>query len=265
MTDIELLPTQEDLLCLVEGEPVLEIAMPQVFAQPQLVILQRGKLPHVEALVAKIYQSYIDNPNGSLGSDYQELINEFQPLFTWTTACWDYLLSTEGCRFVARNGGQKLGVRGDYRAVTYEDYSRLVHGVFRRCMLEFSQQSELPLFSQWLRLRLWPLILEAYRRLDQPSDPRQRLLSPYSYLRCVPYRFLNDFHEELARASLQRVPEPVRQIIVAYFFHFYTESASAEAVGCSLEECRERLRQGLITLLIHHRLVYCLLRQIERY
>ncbi|MBI3321225.1 MAG: hypothetical protein HYZ91_03030 [Candidatus Omnitrophica bacterium] len=249
----------------VQDEPALEIALPQVFAQPELTALQRGKLPHVEGLVAQIFRRYQANPTGPLGEEYQELVTEFQPLFAWTTACWDYLLSTEGCRFVPRRGEQRMGVRGDYRAVTDKDYSRMVHAVFRACVLEFAQRPEALSLSHWLREQVWPRMLDAYRKLDTPPDPRQRTLTPYSYLRCVPYQFLNDIHHELVYSTAQRLPLMAWRAIDAYFLHFYTEAASAETLGGSSEEFFAWLRQGLIKLLINDRLVYCLLRQIERY
>lgn len=249
----------------VQEEPALEIALPQVFVQPELAALQRGRLPNVEAAVAQIFRRCRANPEAPLGPEYQELVTEFQPLFTWTIACWDYLLSTEGCRFLPRHGELRAGARGDYRAVTDKDYSRMVHAIFRQCVLEFAQQPEALSLGQWLRERLWPRILEAYRRLENPPDPRQRILTPYSYLRCVPYQFLNDFHHELVYSTAKRLPPPEWAAIDAYFLHFYTEPASADAMGCSVEELLARLRQGLRTLLLNDRLVYCLLRQIERY
>ena len=126
MLTLDLEPAQDGRLVFVQDEPALEIALPQVFDQPSLATLQRGKLPNVEALVARLYRSMPSNPQGGLGPDYQELVAEFQPLFTWAIACWDYLLSTEGCRFVLRNGEQKNGARGDYRVITDKDYSRMV-------------------------------------------------------------------------------------------------------------------------------------------
>ncbi len=249
----------------VQDEPALEIAMPQVFVQPPLKVLQRGKLASVETLVAQLFRHHQTTPEAGLGPEYQELIAEFQPLFQWATACWDFLLSTEGCRFVPRHGEVKWGARGDYRAVTYHDYSRIVHGVFRGCVLEFARSPHVPSLSEWLRERLWPLIRQAYQRFDQPPDPRQRTLTPYSYLRCVPYEFLNEYHQDLVEATTQRLPVPERDAIDAYFLHFYTEAASAEKIGRSAEDLLLLLRQGLLKLLIRHRLVYCLLRQIERY
>jgi len=252
-------------LVFVQEEPALEIALPQVFDQPPLRSLQRGKLAHVEAMVAQIARRYHASPQAALGPEYQELVMEFQPLFTWAIACWDYLLSTEGCRFIPRNGARGYGVRGDYRVVTDKDYSRIVHGIFRHCVLEFAKEPLVPTLSQWLRERFWPLVLESYRRLENPPDARQRTLTPYSYLRCVPYQFLNDFHQDLVYTAAQRLPAMEHRAIDAYFFHFYTEAASADALGCTVEELQPLLRQGLTKLLVSDRLVYCLLRQIERY
>ena len=265
MIELDVESVQDQRTVFVQEEPALEIALPQVFDQPGLSLLQRGKVANVEALVAKVFQGVQANPKAGLGVDYQELVNEFQPLFTWAIACWDFLLSTEGCRFIPRNGDQKFGARGDYRAFTDKDFSRLIHGLFRTCVLEFTQHADAGSLSQWLRDRLWPTILEAYRRLEQPSDPRQRVLTPYSYLRCVPYQFLNDFHHDLVYTTAQRLPPPEWQAIDAYFLHFYTEAASAETLGSPLEEFLRVLRQGLVKLLVNDRLVYCLLRQIERY
>ncbi len=250
---------------LVQDEPALEIALPQVFDQPVLASLQRGKLPHVEALVAKIFRGYQANPTAGLGQEYQELVTEFQPLFAWAIASWDFLLSTEGCRFVLRNGEQKYGARGDYRAVSDKDFSRLIHGVFRICVLGFAQQPEAASLNHWLRERFWPLTVESYRHLEQPADPRQRVLTAYSYLRCVPYQFLNDFHHDLVYSTTQRLPPKEWDAINTYFFHFYTQTATAEALSCSPQEAEALLRRALTTLLVNHRLVYCLLRQIERY
>ncbi|MBI1992308.1 MAG: hypothetical protein HYY90_04500 [Candidatus Omnitrophica bacterium] len=265
MLELGLEPIQTYETEYVQDEPALEIALPQVFVQPELTIVQRGKLPHAEARATEVFRRHQANPDAPLGPDYQELVNEFQPLFSWAIACWDYLLSTEGCRFLPRNGKQKFGVRGDYSALTDKDYSRMVHGIFRACVFEFAQEPDATSLSQRLRERFWPLILDAYRDLANPPDPRQRTLTPYSYLRCVPYQFLNEFHHDLVYATVQRLPTMEWRAIDAYFLHFFTEAASAEALGAEAEALGHLLRQGLMKLLIHERLVYCLLRQIERY
>ena len=252
----------------VQEEPALEIALPQVFSQPPLSVLQRGKLANVERLVAHLYRQHLSgNGNGAsvLGPDYQELVNEFQPLFTWTIACWDFLLSTEGCRFVLRHGDEKFYNRGDYRVVTDRDYSRLVHRVFRQCVLEFAQRPESPRLAGFLRMHFWDAIVQVYRKLEDPPDLRQRKLTSYSYLRCVPYRFLNDFHHELVHRAVDQLPPPEARVLSGYFFHFLTLPATAQALSVSEDDTAQLLRRGLLRLLLSNRLVYCLLRQIERY
>lgn len=265
MLQLDLEPMQEARTVYIQEEPALEIALPQVFVRPELTALQRGKIVNVEALVAQIFRYHQANPEAGLGADYQELITEFQPLFRWATACWDYLLSTEGCRFVPRHGEVRLGVRGDYRAVTEKDYSRIVHGIFRVCVLEFARRPSVASLNEWLRERFWPLTLEAYRRLEHPPDPRQRMLTAYSYLRCAPYEFLNDYHQQLVYATVQRLPSMEWRALDVYFLRFFTEAASAASLGTSSEELLALLREALTKLLVNDRLVYCLLRQIERY
>ena len=266
MLDFDLgLGQEAQKLVYVQEEPAVEIALPQVFSQPLLTNLQRGRLANVEGFAAHIARHHQNDPEAALGPDYQELVLEFQPLFAWAMACWDYLLSTEGCRFVPRGTNNRAGIRGDYRVITDKDYSRMVHAIFRRCVLEFSQEPTIPTLSQWMRQRFWPLVSESYRQLENPPDPRQRILTPYSYLRCIPYQFLNDVHQELVYRITKRLPQREYQAVEAYFFHFYTEAAAAESIHATAENLRALLRQGLTKLLINQRLVYCLLRQIERY
>ena len=131
--------------------------------------------------------------------------------------------------------------------------------------MEFAQTPLAPSLSQWLREHFWPLVVESYRKLENPPDPRQRTLTPYSYLRCAPYQFLNDYHHDLVYAVTRALPQPHAQALDVYFLNFFTETATADALGVPLEGCLATLRQGLTTLLVRQRLVYCLLRQIERY
>jgi DNA-directed RNA polymerase specialized sigma24 family protein len=180
-------------------------------------------------------------------------------------ACWDYLLSTEGCRFLLRTNDENLSNRGDYRVVTDTDYSRLAHRVFRACVVAFAQDPSTSSLSQYVRLHFWPSLLDAYRTLEDPPDTRQRKLTAYSYLRCIPYRFLNAFHHELVSRTVETLPATERQALTGYFLHFFTLQATAETMTLSLEPAQDALRHSLLTLLIHNRLVYCLLRQIERY
>lgn len=217
MLEVGLAPIQDGQTVLVQEEPALDIALPQVFTQPLLSHLRRNRLSHIEASVARIYRAYQADPARGLGMDYQQLVVEFQPLFTWAIASWDFLLSTEGCRFVTRQHEHRWGARSDYRAVTDKDFSRLIHGIFRACVLEFAQSPSAPSLTRWLREQFWPRTVETYRRLDRPADPRQRALTPYSYLRCAPYRFLNDYHQELVYTTIRQLSRPAHDVVEAYF------------------------------------------------
>ena len=262
-------------LNLPDGEPVPElredaelerIALPQVFEQPGLAAIQRGNLRNVEWLVARLQRDRIDQKEpGVLGPEYQALVNEFQPLLTWAASCWDFLQSTEGCRFLARSGQDRIWYRGEYRAVTNQDYSRMIYRVFRQCVVRFAQSSAEQSLAGFLRVEYWPAVHQAYCQLDVPADPRHRRLTAYSYLRCIPYRFLNNFHEALVAQAVDALPGAQRKAIRRYFLEFFTLGATADVLGRPTEQAQELLRRGLVTLLLRQRLVYCLLRQIERY
>ena len=249
----------------VQDEPALEIALPQVFTQPPLITLQRGKVKDVEGLIGQIYRTHLRQPGGALGPTYQSLVTDFQPLFAWAMASWDYLLTTQGCRFVLRGSDEKLCTRGDYRAVTDKDFSRLTHRMFRHVLLGFAEQAAQPSFVLFLRQHFWETVAPSYINLEEPPDPRQRKLTAWSYLRCVPYQFLNPFHHELVRRGLSKLPLGQRQAIGAYFLDFSTPQATADSLQRSTDDTQELVRQGLASLLVSERLIYCLLRQIERY
>ncbi|HEX9779906.1 MAG TPA: hypothetical protein VGB20_01680 [bacterium] len=266
MITLEFDPQLDELPLVLDETLPSELAMPQVTDQPALASPARGKLSNAEALVARVLRAEQTNAPGGLGYEYQQLVHEYQPLLDWAMASWDYLLSTEGCRFLPRNrDGHWYGPRGDYRAMTSREFSRLAHRIFRLSVLEFARQPQAPSLSSWLRTRFWPAIVEAYRKLAEPADPRQRALTAYSYLRCVPYEFMNPFHQDLVYGAVGRLPERQSDALRWYFLRFCTEPATAGALDCGPEEAAALLRQGLMTLLIRDRLVYCLLRQIERY
>lgn len=254
-----------------EEEPALEIALPQVFKQPRLFAIRRGQLKNVEWLVARLYRAQLEQPGpasmsrGPLGQEYQALVNEFQPLLAWAAASWDYLLTTEGCRFIRRSEHEKTYCRGDYRAVTDKDYSRLLHRLFRHSVMQFAKHSGSHTLAAYLRTHFWDTVVAAYRKLENPVDPRQRKLTPYSYLRCIPYRFLNRTHEELVHVAVSGLARNERRALGAYFLDFCTLEAVAESMQLSAPAGRELVRRGLLSLYFEHRLVYCLLRQIERY
>ncbi len=247
-------------------EPELEIALPHGISQPPLMSVQRGQLSHVEWIVARLHRAQLALPEpGPLGRNYQAVVNEFQPLLAWTLSCWDYLLSTEGCRFTERTDQEKLWYRGDYRPVLQRDFSRLAHRAFRQCVLDYAQTTTEATLAHFLKARLWPTIVVAYRRLAEPSDPRQRRLTPYSYLRCVPYQFLNACHQRMVMDAVDQLPDVESHAVDAYFLHFLTLASTAKRMACSPDEAEGRLRRGLLAMLPNNRLAYCLLRQIERY
>lgn len=248
---------------VIEEEPALEIALPQVFEQPPLTTVQRYKLANVEWLVAKLARTHVEGQ--PLGSDYQALVNEFQPLLAWAVACWDFALSTEGCRFLLRKGDEKMLCRGDFRAVTWQDFSRMAHRMFRECVFDYAREMPDASLASYLRAHFWERVIRAYRELESPPDPRQRHLTAYSYLRCVPYQFLNPYHQGLVSATVDRLSGEDRQAVTHYFFNFFTLDAAAQTLGSSLDAVEAALKRSLVSLLIDQRLVYCLLRQIERY
>ena len=52
----------QDPLVHVQEEPACEISIPQIFTQPALATLQRGRVPNPEALVARIFRRYHTEP-----------------------------------------------------------------------------------------------------------------------------------------------------------------------------------------------------------
>jgi DNA-directed RNA polymerase specialized sigma24 family protein len=267
MPMFELLPATTEVL---DEPPALELTMPQVFKQPPLTTICRGALKNLEWRVAQLYQEAVAHPAGLerplvFGQNFQAIVNEFQPLFAWGGACWDYLLTIEGCRFIRRVEHERSFYRGDYRAVTDKDYQRLLHRVFRQCVLDFVRSPDHQLLSSYLRAHFWNAAVAAYRRLELPDDPRQRRLTAYSYLRCVPYQFFNPSHQDLVARTLEDLPRAERRILRDYFLHFQTIRATAEATQLSDQAVHTLLYRGLVSLVNRQRLTYCLLRQIERY
>ena len=256
---------QEEVLT-VQEEPELEIALPQVFEQPKLTCLRRGKLPNLERRIAELHQRQFSGPEaGPLGPDYQAVVTEFQPLFSWTLASWDYLLTTEGVRFVPRTADEQTHRRGDYRVVTSTDFSRLAHKIFRQCVFEFASLPVEDAFASFLVARFWPALRAAYCRLEEPLDPHQRSLTAYSYLRCIPYTFLNAYHQDLVLRRLRQLSHTEFEAVKWYFLHFFTLGASAAQLARPEDDTVALLQQAMMVLASTDRLVYHLLRQIERY
>lgn len=259
--DLQLWP---DDLRLVQHEPPLELDRPQCFRQPPAPPFLTPGIA-LAPLVRRALAARDAAQAPAFGAAYGELVAAFRPGLDWAIACWDYLLSTEGCRFVPRDLSEKRYCRGDYRAVTERDFPRFVHRVFKHQLLAYEPAAHGPSFPDSVRRGLWPAVLDAYRRLDQPSDPRQRPLTALSYLRCTPYVFLNDHHDTLVRDAVKNLSAEDRAVIMEYHFRFHTLEAIEAALGVPAGEGAMRVRQVLFRLRERAALAYHLLRQIERY
>jgi hypothetical protein len=208
----------------------------------------------------------------SFGLVYGQLTAAFAPLIQWAHSCWEYLLAQKGCRFVARSLHEKAYCRGDYRAFTERDFERLVHSAFRSVAEEYLKErvanNGRPTalsFESALRLRFWPKIVECYEALENPPDPNQRKLTGYSYLRCIPYQFLNPYHHRRVYAAIQRLPKPLMDVIELYHLRFFKEEAVAKRLNLSIPTLHQRLKNGLRTIASEDFLSFVLLKQIERY
>ncbi len=248
-----------------QGEAVLEdspIAMPQVYDQPKLVQVCQGRLRHTEAVIAQILRN---SYHGVKGAEMQQLSNEFAPLIQWAQSCWDYLLTVKGCRFVPRHSSDRLAIRGDYRAFLEKDFHKLINRVFQEQVLFFAQNPHLEDFHFWIRTQLWSKVVEEYCLLSKPQDDRQRHLTGYSYLRCVPYNFLNPLHNSIVNKALSKLPADEATCIRFYFMHFFTLEALAKNTGKAPQKLHMLLVSGLTHLWTDNPLAYSLIRQIERY
>ncbi len=256
--------TWPDDLRLVQHEPPLELDRPQCFRQPPAPPFLREHAA-LAPLVRRALAAREAAQAPAFGAAYGELVAAFRPGLDWAIACWDYLLSTEGCRFVPRDLSEKRCCRGDYRAVTERDFPRFVHRIFKQQLLAYAPAAHGPSFADHVRRTLWPAVAEGYRCLDQPSDPRQRRLTTLSYLRCTPYVFLNDYHDTLVRDAVNGLSAEDRAVIQHYHFRFHTPEATETALEWSTGEGETGVRAALARLRGRAELAYYLLRQIERY
>ena len=259
-----MLDVESDRVTLVQEEPALDLAMPRVSRQPPRPRFTRGRVP-VAPLVRTALTARRDDTRATWGEAYGMLLVEYHPALQWAFSCWDYLLSTEGCRFVPRDLGERRYHRSDYRAATDQEFARLVPRGFKACLLAYQPTPRGPAFTPYLHRAFWPAVRDQYRQLDRPDDARQRTLTALSYLRCTPYRFLNEYHDELVRTALQALPHAERQVLAQYHLHFYTEEATSAMLDLEILPLRELLAHALHRLRQREPLAYHLLRQIERY
>jgi len=251
-------------LIIEEEAPELDISMPRVYRRPPPPPFTLGKTA-VASLIAKADQARRAADKAGFGKAYGELTVEFQPAIQWTFCCWEYLLSTEGCRFVPRTADEKLYCHGDYRVFTENDFRRFIFRVFKERLLAYLEEPTTGHFELSMKQTFWPSLLESYKALVQPADPRQRTLTGYSYLRCVPYQFLNRFHHQRVYAAVGQLPPEQREILEFYYLRFYREAAVLEETEISTHLFQTHRALALRNIASSDYLSYILLNQIERY
>jgi len=254
----------EQLKTLIETEPQLELDFPQVFVQPRIASFGRGK-SNVPQLLTKIQRTHTSGDGEGFTRAYNELLVEFRPALNWAFSCWDYLLTTEGIRYLSRPEGEKLYCHGDYRAFTDKDYYRLIHKMFKECVLSYGVKTNGNPFTFYLKKNYWSRILEEYKKLENPPDPRQRKLTQYSYLRCVPYEFMNRYHQEKVAEILSRLKTEEREIAELYFINFYKTEEILKIKNLTPDTFQSLKEEILVKIAFLDTLVHALLLQIERY
>lgn len=238
--------------------------MPRLYKRPSPPPLRRASRA-TRKLLALAGPVYRNNDSGQFGKIYGSLSAEFRADLQWALSCWDYLLSTQGCRFLARDSQEKLYCRGDYRLFTRNDFEGLVYRSFRECLVSFSSRTQAMGFERFLRDTLWTRVSDSYRRLEEPTDRNQRKLTAYSYLRCAPYQFLNHYHHERVYRVVRCLPFPLRQTVELYHLSFYREEAACDQAGLTPPEFRRKRWLALKAIARKDYLSFRLLRQIERY
>lgn len=249
---------------LVQEEPPLDLSIPQVFTQPRRPDFGRNRL-EIGPIVNRALEAHRTGKLSEFGMACGELYVEFQPGLDWAVSCWEYLLSTQGCRFLRREMGERRYHRSDYRPMLERDFPVLVRSAFKDCLVRYDAHTHGPNFTIYLRQALWPALIEQYQSLENPDDPLQRKLTGLSYLRCIPYQFLNDYHHELVYGALRGLPPNERRVIDLYFLQFQTDAAVIAGLEITTELLDLRRRSALEKLRRQTVLAYHLLLQIERY
>lgn len=254
----------EQLKILFEEEPQLEIDFPQVFVQPRIDTYCRGK-SNIPQLLEKIKRTRASNNGDGFTRAYNELLVEFRPTLNWAFSCWDFLLTTEGIRYLSRPEGEKLYCHGDYRAFTDTDFHRFIHRIFKECVFSYTTETNGQNFIFYLKKKYWDKILEEYKKLENPPDPKQRKLTQYSYLRCVPYEFMNRYHQEKSEEILGRLKTEEKEIIDLHFINFCKEEEILRIKNLTSDTFLKLKGEILVKIAFLDTLVHALLLQIERY
>lgn len=253
------LKTKESGLLLEEVELAPE--EPQVWVQPPNPIFPTWDTK-LKRLFRQARESYHSGNKITFSECYNPFLSKFGSVLNWALDSWDYLVTVQGCRFLERLPYEQIFHRGRYRAFTKNDYQKMIHKIFKENLLKYSGKNN---FSVYLSDNFWKCILDAYEKLKEPLDSRQRLLTSYSYLRCIPYKFLNSCHQEMVETVLDHLPGREREIIDLYFLSFYTNRATAEEMDASFKEVMAGKKDGLKRIYSLDPLTHALLGQIERY
>ena len=238
--------------------------LPRVYVQPKKPQFYRGRAS-IAPLVLSSQRALNREDFVGFGRTYSQLVNEFQPAIRWALSCWEYLLSTEGCKFILREIHERKWRRGDYRAFLESDYPQMIHHVFKNSLIDYFHQIKSLDFENYLLVHFWENVLHSYRDKDRPELPQQRKLTPYSYLRCSPYQFMNDHHHEKVMKLLCALADKERKAIEYYFLRFFTLDAAAQTLKLATPRFVALINATLKQLRGRDHLVFALLTQIERY
>ena len=232
-----------------------------VFYQPKLTKIKLSNL-EPEPLIKWAFICRRKNDAEEFGKTYNTLVQEYKPLLDWAFLSWDYLVTTQGIRYLHRGGREKYFCHGDYQAFTPRHYKKLLYRCFKELLFNYSLEEN---FTTYLRKNFWDKVVREYDILRIPKNKKERLLTEYSYLRCVPYKFFNSFHENKVRASLNILNKIELQVKELYFLKFYSEKACAQEMNVEINDIFIIKNQALNKIKFYDLLSYSLLKQIERY
>jgi len=246
-------------LILEEKPPELDYI--PVFYQPRLKKLKNTNLD-VKPLIKWAKICYSRKDMEEFTKVYNHILQEYKPLIDWAFTCWDYLITTQGFRYLPRKGTDRYFCHGDYRAFGQREYKKLLNRCFKKLFLEYQLNGN---FTGYLRSNYWNKVVQEYNELRKPKSEKERLLTDFSYLRCVPYKFLNRHHQKRVHHTLNILEPLERKIIYLYFFKFYTEEAICEEINLTIVEITALRERALDKLQNEDKISYALLKQIERY
>ncbi|HDI45994.1 MAG TPA: sigma-70 family RNA polymerase sigma factor [Candidatus Omnitrophica bacterium] len=246
-------------LILEEKSPALDYT--PVYYQPPLKKLKASNLD-VKPLIkwAKICRDR--NDIEEFTKVYNQLLQEYKPLIDWAFLCWDYLVTTQGFRYLPRKGTDRYFCHGDYKPFDQREYKKLLNKCFKNLFLKYQPNGN---FTGYLRKKYWNMVIQEYNELRKPKSEKERLLTDFSYLRCVPYRFFNRHHQDRVNETLNILQPLEKKIIYLYFFKFYTHQAICGEINLDVWKMTVVKERALKKIYNKDKISYALLKQIERY